>query len=35
VQDEEWRFDTIPEIMDGKNIYDYVHPQPETIKPML
>jgi len=29
LKDEEWRFDAIPEIMDGKNIADYVDPDIE------
>ena len=24
--DDEWKFDTIPEIMDGKNIADFIDP---------
>jgi nucleolar GTP-binding protein len=27
LKDDEWRFDVIPEIMDGKNIVDYVDPE--------
>jgi nucleolar GTP-binding protein len=29
LKDEEWRFDAIPEIIDGKNIADYVDPEIE------
>jgi nucleolar GTP-binding protein len=29
LKDEEWRFDAIPEILDGKNIADYVDPDIE------
>lgn len=29
LKDSEWRFDAIPEIMDGKNIADYVDPEIE------
>lgn len=29
LKDEEWRFDAIPEIMDGKNITDFVDPEIE------
>ncbi len=29
LKDEEWRFDAIPEIIDGKNIADYIDPEIE------
>lgn len=29
LQDEEWKFDAIPEIIDGKNIADYIDPEIE------
>jgi nucleolar GTP-binding protein len=31
LRDEEWRYDTVPEIMDGKNILDYVDPDIEEM----
>jgi nucleolar GTP-binding protein len=31
LRDEEWRFDTVPEIMDGKNIMDFVDPDIEEL----
>jgi nucleolar GTP-binding protein len=31
LKDADWRFDTIPEIMDGKNVYDYVDPEIEQM----
>ncbi len=27
---EEWKYDLVPEIIDGKNIFDYVDPEIET-----
>lgn len=30
LKNPEWRFDTIPEILDGKNIMDYIDPDIET-----
>ena len=29
MEEDEWKYDTIPEIMDGKNIYDYFDPDIE------
>ena len=26
MKDLEWRFDAVPQIMDGMNVYDYVDP---------
>jgi len=31
LRDDEWRFDAIPEIMDGKNILDFVDPEIEAM----
>jgi hypothetical protein len=31
LKDEDWKFDTIPEIMDGKNIADFVDPEIERM----
>lgn len=30
LQNEEWRFDNVPEILDGKNIADYIDPEIEA-----
>eukprot|EP00554_Chaetoceros_debilis_P008071 CAMPEP_0194079866 /NCGR_PEP_ID=MMETSP0149-20130528/5984_1 /TAXON_ID=122233 /ORGANISM="Chaetoceros debilis, Strain MM31A-1" /LENGTH=700 /DNA_ID=CAMNT_0038761457 /DNA_START=132 /DNA_END=2234 /DNA_ORIENTATION=- len=35
LKDPEWRFDAIPEIMDGKNVMDYVDPDIEAKLAML
>ena len=29
LEDEEWKYDIVPEIMDGKNVFDYVDPEIE------
>jgi len=30
LENQEWKYDAVPEIMDGKNIFDYVDPDIEA-----
>jgi len=35
LRDSSWRYDVVPEIMDGKNIADFVDPDPDLMKKII